>query len=117
MTIDPEEYDCVRCGACCISDFDAIDYVQVTEEDRAPLTEEEQDFYIHVEDDYGKPCTSMKTAYDSRGNCRCKALEGVVGRRVSCGIYDRRPSVCRKFEPGTDVCDYARRLAFGVSEK
>lgn len=30
---------------------------------------------------------------------RCVALEGVVGRGVSCQIYEQRPSVCREFEP------------------
>lgn len=30
---------------------------------------------------------------------RCVALRGTPGRRVACGIYERRPSVCRNFQP------------------
>jgi len=46
---------------------------------------------------------------------RCVALEGEVGRQVSCSIYDRRPGPCRDFAPyaplgmGDDACDRARR--------
>jgi Fe-S-cluster containining protein len=29
---------------------------------------------------------------------RCVALEGEVGRRVSCRIYSQRPSTCREFD-------------------
>jgi len=28
---------------------------------------------------------------------RCIALEGEVGQKVRCGIYDARPQVCREF--------------------
>lgn len=29
---------------------------------------------------------------------RCIALEGEVGKQVSCGIYGLRPSTCREFD-------------------
>ncbi|BBI99473.1 hypothetical protein FGKAn22_11660 [Ferrigenium kumadai] len=29
---------------------------------------------------------------------RCIALEGEVGKRVSCSIYSQRPSTCREFD-------------------
>ena len=32
------------------------------------------------------------------GNGQCVALEGKVGKGVSCSIYDKRPSPCREFE-------------------
>jgi Fe-S-cluster containining protein len=47
-------------------------------------------------------------------NKRCAALEGIVGRGVSCVIYSRRPSCCRDFRGGweTDIvnpiCNRAR---------
>lgn len=115
--IDPDVYDCVRCGACCISDYESVDYVHMLEEDVEQLSEEEQERYVYTEETFGSPQHSMKTCYDKIGNCRCKALKGVIGQDVSCAIYDRRPNVCRNFQPGTDVCDYARQIAFGVSPK
>ena len=50
---------------------------------------------------------------------RCTALEGEVGKAVSCSIYEQRSSTCREFEASwTDDqhnpdCDKAR-LAFGL---
>lgn len=53
---------------------------------------------------------------------RCCALLGVVGTKVSCTIYENRPSGCRSFlrswEHGQDaegnfLCDKAR-AAFGM---
>jgi Fe-S-cluster containining protein len=115
--IDPDNYDCQSCGACCISDFDAVDYVHLLEEDLARLTPEEIKTYVYTEQTFGSPQSSMKTAYDDQGNCRCKALKGTVGKNVSCAIYDRRPNVCRNFEPEVNICDYARQIAFGVSHR
>ena len=109
-----DDYDCVRCGACCVSDYDAVDYVHLLPKDLERLTPVERKYYVHTEMALITLQHSMKTRYDSRGNCCCKALEGTVGAEVSCGIYDRRPEVCQKFDPGTDVCDFARQAAFGV---
>jgi len=45
---------------------------------------------------------------------RCSALQGEVGKQVKCGIYERRPSPCRRFQPSYENgkknsrCDYAR---------
>ncbi|MDN8032124.1 hypothetical protein QZN17_26515 [Burkholderia multivorans] len=33
---------------------------------------------------------------------RCVALAGKIGQRVSCLVYEHRPSVCREFMPGSD---------------
>lgn len=44
----------------------------------------------------------------------CVALEGVIGKAVSCSIYEKRPDCCRSFsasfEDGThnEACDRAR---------
>ena len=51
---------------------------------------------------------------------RCVALQGVVGEAAQCGIYPRRPSVCREVRPSWELgvvslqCDKAR-LAHGLS--
>ncbi|OQY57494.1 MAG: hypothetical protein B6245_16735 [Desulfobacteraceae bacterium 4572_88] len=50
---------------------------------------------------------------------RCIALEGMVGSKVRCGIYENRPSACRNFmrswenDIGNRLCDKARG-AFGL---
>lgn len=47
---------------------------------------------------------------------RCIALEGRVGVRVKCSIYDFRPSTCRNFIRswedgiGNSLCDRARQI-------
>ena len=115
--IDPDDYDCTKCGACCVSDFDAPDYVHLLPKELDRLSQAERNRYIYTDRTYGKPQTSMKTAYDKAGNCRCKALEGDLSKEVKCAIYEDRPDVCRNFQPETDVCDYARQLAFGLSHK
>ena len=54
------------------------------------------------------------------GNGRCVALRGPVGStEVHCGIYERRPSPCREFDPwlpdGTPAPDCQRvRARFGL---
>ena len=40
---------------------------------------------------------------------RCISLQGSVGQRVSCAIYDRRPSPCQAFGRGDMCCADARR--------
>ena len=47
---------------------------------------------------------------------RCVALLGTPGQAVRCAIYDRRPSVCRNFDPAWVIgkdnprCNQARSL-------
>jgi Fe-S-cluster containining protein len=49
----------------------------------------------------------------------CIALRGELGKSAYCGIYERRPSVCREVEPSWEFgraspqCDKARQ-AFGL---
>jgi hypothetical protein len=40
----------------------------------------------------------------------CIALEGEVGKQVSCNIYALRSSTCREFEAGTEECNRARAM-------
>jgi Fe-S-cluster containining protein len=115
--IDPDDYDCTKCGACCVADYDSPDYVHLLDQDLERLTDTEREQLVYVEQTFGQPQSSMKTCYDARENCRCIALKGVVGEQVSCSIYERRPNVCRNFTAGDSICDYARQAAFGVSPK
>jgi len=53
-------------------------------------------------------------------NKRCVALVGAIGVRVSCRIYDQRPSSCRGFAASwkqnraNPVCDRAR-VSYGLT--
>ena len=40
---------------------------------------------------------------------RCIALEGEIGTSVKCSVYNCRPTACRKFEVGSELCKEARR--------
>lgn len=79
---------CVRCGACC-AHFRVSFYW--AEADDAPagtvplaLTEDVTDL---------RRC--MKGTNERHP--RCAALQGRVGERVSCAIYEQRPTPCREF--------------------
>ena len=39
---------------------------------------------------------------------RCAALTGRIGDKVSCAIYEWRPSPCHELEAGSDACNRAR---------
>jgi hypothetical protein len=43
----------------------------------------------------------------------CAALEGNIGERVACTIYETRPKMCHHFDAGSDRC-HAIRRAFGI---
>jgi uncharacterized protein len=86
--------DCQSCGACCAWDSS---WPEVWSNDDVP--EEYLD-----EDGFTIQC---------HGN-RCSALEGIVGISVRCLIYDRRPIVCRQFEPGSMDCRYVRDNTAGI---
>lgn len=84
MSLNP----CLECGACCVGlriafywrecDDDTLGGVPVE------FTTDLTPFY-----------RMMKRTPPPE--LRCIALRGVPGLRVSCGIYGRRPSVCREF--------------------
>lgn len=95
---------CMTCGACCA-------YFRVS-------------FYWAEADDAGglvpshltEPVTPFLRCMSgtNQRNSRCVALEGEPGQRVSCNIYENRPSPCREFamsgENGIthDACNRAR---------
>jgi len=96
---------CISCGACCAF-FRASFYW--AESDLAT-----PGGVPHAETDYLQTHLLVMKGTDGR-NPRCVALEGVIGHRVRCAIYDRRPSVCRSFMPSwqngsvNERCDRAR---------
>ena len=106
--------DCQECGACCLADYDSPEYVHMTEAEANIFVlagHGEKVYRDKRSKSFGEPLPSVKTCYDRRGNCKCVALEGELGGKVRCTVYDIRPSVCRNFKPGSAVCYEARRAA------
>jgi Fe-S-cluster containining protein len=94
---------CLQCGACCAY-YRASFYWAESDDLRGvppELTDKLNDFYV-----------VMKVSQGPRP--RCVALQGDVGIRVWCSIYERRASVCRNFIPSwgdgipNERCDKAR---------
>lgn len=100
---DPREFDCRTCGACCTPEVKLPFYVGLNKDDLLRLTPA---FRAR-----NTARASLLTKLDTVGNCVCVALRGTVGRRVSCGIYERRPSACRELVAGSRACLKARRQA------
>lgn len=102
---------CLSCGACCA--FYRASFYWTEAADSAPggvpaeMTEKLNDFRLAMKG------TGLSSP-------RCIALDGFIGRRVSCSIYERRASVCREFEPSwqnntaNPRCDKARE-AWGLA--
>lgn len=110
MTDTAYIHPCLTCGACCA-------YFRAS-------------FYWAEADDAtpgGVPAGMTRKLNEHRRSMigmdgarpRCIALQGKIGKRVSCSIYEQRASVCRAFEPSweggrhNERCDRAR-AAWGL---
>jgi Fe-S-cluster containining protein len=93
--------DCVKCGACCVSEYDLDTYVDV-EPHEAKLIPARMLLRRHG-------FSSLKTKETRLGYVVCTALMGSLGKRVRCAIYEHRPGVCRSFKPGSRPCLESRR--------
>ena len=93
-------FDCQRCGACCCNPA----------ENRAEGYRE----YVLVETGARllrrRRILGRYTEVNERGERhlkligpeeRCAALDGALGRRVRCAVYEDRPAACRKVEAGS----------------
>lgn len=95
--------DCLTCGACCAFLF----AVGVKPTDATPpenvwnVTDETGEFVID-----GYLTRDTETLF-------CAALEKTADAQMVCGIYERRPEVCRNFEAGSDKCHAMRRI-YGI---
>jgi Fe-S-cluster containining protein len=108
-----DEFDCVSCGACCVSPYDCETYVYIGNDDihrlRTAYTERTVRRLVgEMEDPYER---GMNTKENKQGHITCISLRGSVGRQCSCSIYDARPEACRKFKPGDHPCKAAREEA------
>ena len=101
-------FDCQTCGACCCNpdenrDQQYVDYVEVTR--RSALAKHPSLLRrLTVVNDRGERHMKLRGAEQ-----RCVALEGRLGVRVSCAIYELRPAGCRAVVPGSKECRRDRR--------
>lgn len=86
-----EAFDCQTCGACCVEAGAVI----LAGEDDVPAGLVQR-------------VANLRCMATERASFRCAALHGTVGLSVGCGIYGRRPTVCRSFDAGSDECLEAR---------
>ncbi len=86
-----DAFDCQSCGACCIEAGAVI----LDQDDDVPAS-----LVQHV--------ANLSCMATEGTSFRCAALLGTVGETVGCGIYARRPRICRTFEAGSDECLSAR---------
>ncbi|PWK87608.1 YkgJ family cysteine cluster protein [Fulvimonas soli] len=105
------EHPCLRCGACCAHYRVAFHWSEA-EPDLGGVVPPE------LAEKLDPHRLAMRGTQASRP--RCVALEGTVGTAARCGIYPRRPSVCREVAPSWEFgaaspqCDRAR-LAHGLA--
>jgi Fe-S-cluster containining protein len=100
--------DCQACGACCCNPDENRaeeyrDYVEVT----AHSTLHQQPGLLRkltVVNGRGERHMRLKGAEQ-----RCAALEGTLGERVWCAIYQLRPPGCKTVTPGSKECLRDRR--------
>ena len=101
-------FDCQACGACCCNTDENraeayMDYVEVTE--RAHLRKHPALLRkLTVLNAKGERHMRLRGAEQ-----RCAALEGRLGVRVSCTIYELRPAACHRVKPGSRECRRDRR--------
>ena len=107
MSPTATEYDCTQCGACCrsfpifASETDAVREPAIRNEARK-LPE-----HLQTED---KAYQLFPLPFQTR----CPYLK----EDELCRIYESRPSVCRRFEAGSEQCIEARRRqGLGAAEQ
>jgi Fe-S-cluster containining protein len=107
---DQQPYDCQACGACCVhlGGYDGNGYVYL---DRQEAVRMRRLGLPVVEQALGSKCLAAAPHDGAWGYPACVAFEGDVGGRCGCSVYADRPSVCREFSSGSDVCREARDRA------
>ncbi len=100
--IEPTLPACESCACCCFGDGDR--YVRVTGADHARLGRVAGAWTQFL----GNRCYMRMVD----GHCAALRRDPDTGR-MRCGIYDRRPQVCRDLERGSPQCE-AERLRKGA---
>jgi Fe-S-cluster containining protein len=106
-----ETPDCLTCGLCCVSLEDQDEYCNVDAKDEARLGK--RFVRLNVVNGAIKTKWKLQRSGPLKGAeaCACVALQGSVGHRVRCSVYEIRPKVCHTaVKPGDRACHQVRRL-------
>lgn len=99
--------DCLTCGVCCA----AMLCVGVRPGEEKRISAEDY-WDITAQGENGEILVDRYLRRNAE-TLACSALDGALGERVGCRIYEQRPSMCRHFEAGSDKC-HALRRAYGL---
>src|SRR5690606_937692 len=97
--------DCVTCGVCC-----ALTLIAPIEKER---NEGLPEFWEIFPDDAPDEPPILRIMPRDAENGHCVNLDGEIGKKVGCSVYEDRPSACRDFEAGSDRCREYRRM-YGI---
>ena len=102
-----QPYECQPCGACCRNplfnrEHGLTEYVQVFPTDALFKLKG-----LRTSHTFGNENNELHMRLTEDGHC--VALEGETGKHTACGVYELRPGVCRRVQPGDDKCIIARR--------
>ena len=88
---------CLSCGACCA--FYRVSFYWAEGE--------------NLPEHMVEPLTSVYSCMSgtNQPQPRCIALEGEVGKHVSCSVYEHRSSSCKEVQAGDTQCLKARKAA------
>lgn len=112
-------YDCQSCGACCQTSrplgsrvarqqfgLPTTDtWANCTTDDVKRMSRRVRLKLVSIVDSEG----GRNQAIPLRDDGTCIFLRGNVAEHVKCSIYDERPTICRRFESGSEFCIAARR--------
>lgn len=102
-----QEYDCLTCGACCTTVTNKVVVFKVEFDDsKFSHGKHIKQFTLPDGENY-----KMKFSIEGK----CIALDGQIGKCVSCTIYENRPLVCRTFEAGGTNCKNSRRKLLNLN--
>lgn len=102
------DLDCRTCGACCVGDMDDGEgFASVSVKDVLRMSRHAAS-RLYRRYVGGEAYLSTPPVYSEEFGKACAFLRGTPGHRVSCGIYDSRPDVCRAFAPGSKECRWSR---------
>lgn len=93
--------ECMTCGLCC--------YIPLI----VPVTRAESErlnSYCDILLDDNEEAIVVDRVLTRNDDGRCRNLEGTLGEKIGCTIYNDRPQVCRDFEAGSDRCHEYRRM-------
>ena len=98
------DYDCQRCGACCVDYFGTTGYIQLTADEKERMRRMSLPVVLW----HGQELLGTRPHAGPGGETCCVAFTGEVGSHCACTIHPDRPSACREFEAGSEGCKFAR---------